>query len=51
MDALAVPEALRSRLLTHVAIDFGCEVAGPVMLGAGRYMGLGLCRRLVGTAG
>ena len=46
-----VPEALRSRLLTHVAIDFGCEVAGPVMLGAGRYMGLGLCRRLVGTAG
>ena len=46
-----VPEALRSRLLTHVAIDFGCEVAGPVMLGTGRYMGLGLCRRLVGTAG
>ena len=46
-----VPQALSSRLLTHVAIDFGCEVAGPVMLGAGRYMGLGLCRRLVGTAG
>ena len=46
-----VPQALRSRLLTHVAIDFGCAVAGPVMLGAGRYMGLGLCRRLVGTAG
>jgi len=46
-----VPEVLRSRLLTHVAIDFGCEVAGPVMLGAGRYTGLGLCRRLGGTAG
>ena len=46
-----VPQALRSRLLTHVAIDFGCAVAGPVMLGAGRYLGLGLCRRLVGTAG
>ena len=46
-----VPEVLRSRLLTHVAIDFGCEVAGPVMLGAGRYTGLGLCRRLAGTAG
>ena len=45
-----VPEALRSRLLTHIAIDFGCEVAGPVLLGAGRYMGLGLCRRLAGTA-
>ena len=43
-----VPEALRSRLLTHVAIDFGCEVAGPVMLGAGRFTGLGLCRRLGG---
>lgn len=46
-----VPKALRSRLLTHVAIDFGCEVAGPVMLGAGRYTGLGLCRRLAGNAG
>ena len=46
-----VPEALRSRLLTHVAIDFGCEVAGPVLLGAGRYTGLGLFRRLGGTAG
>ena len=46
-----VPKALRSRLLTHVAIDFGCEVAGPVMLGAGRYTGLGLCRRLAGTDG
>ena len=45
-----VPEALRSRLLTHVAIDFGCKVAGPVLLGAGRYMGLGLCRQLAGTA-
>ena len=44
-----VPGALRSRLLTHVAIDFGCEVAGPVMLGAGRYTGLGLFRRLGGT--
>ena len=46
-----VPEVLRSRLLTHVAIDFGCEVAGPVMLGAGRYTGLGLCRGLGGAAG
>ena len=43
-----VPQALASRLLTHVAIDFGCEVAGPVLLGAGRFTGLGLCRRLGG---
>ena len=43
-----VPRSLASRLLTHVAIDFGCEVAGPVMLGAGRFTGLGLCRRLGG---
>lgn len=43
-----VPEVLRSRLLTHIAIDFGCEVTGPVMLGAGRYTGLGLCRGLAG---
>ena len=41
-----VPQSLASRLLTHVAIDFGCEVGGPVVIGAGRFTGLGLCRRL-----
>ena len=41
-----IPKALESRLRLHVVIDFGREVAGPVMLGAGRYTGLGLCRRL-----
>ena len=41
-----VPEPLASRSLTHVVIDFGREVAGPVLLGAGRFTGLGLCRRL-----
>ena len=51
MDALACSAGIAQPLLTHVAIDFGCAVAGPVMLGAGRYLGLGLCRRLVGTAG
>ena len=33
---------------TTALIDFGREVAGPVMLGAGRFTGLGLCRRLGG---
>lgn len=41
-----IPKALESRLRLHAVIDFGREVAGPVMLGAGRYTGLGLCRRL-----
>ena len=37
------PEAFMSRLLTHAVIDFGEPVAGPVLLGAGRFTGLGLC--------
>lgn len=41
-----VPKAMASRPLTHAVIDFGKPVAGPVMLGAGRFTGLGLCRRL-----
>jgi len=36
------PYATRSRV--HAAIDFGEKVAGPVLLGAGRFAGLGLCR-------
>ena len=39
-----VPESLSSRPLTHVVIDFGEEISGPVLLGAGRFTGLGLCR-------
>ena len=46
--AWRVPEPLASRSLTHAVIDFEQEVAGPVMLGAGRFTGLGLCRRLGG---
>ena len=46
--AWRVPEPLATRSLTHAVIDFGREVAGPVMLGAGRFTGLGLCRRLGG---
>ena len=44
--AWRVPPPLATRFLTHAVIDFGREVAGPVMLGAGRFTGLGLCRRL-----
>jgi CRISPR-associated protein Csb2 len=32
------------RVLTHVRIEFDEYVAGPVLLGAGRYVGLGLLR-------
>lgn len=42
--AWRVPESLVSRPLVHVAVDFEQEVAGPVLLGAGRFTGLGLCR-------
>lgn len=38
------PASLMSRQLTHVVVDFGKEVRGPVLLGAGRFTGLGLCR-------
>lgn len=38
------PASLTSRQLIHVVVDFGQEVRGPVLLGAGRFTGLGLCR-------
>ncbi len=40
-----VPDALASRQLVHAVIDFEQEIAGPVLLGAGRFTGFGLCRR------
>lgn len=40
------PKSLASRPLAHAVIDFGQEVCGPVLLGAGRFTGLGLCRGL-----
>ena len=40
------PGALASRQLTHAVIRFTRPVEGPVILGAGRFMGLGLCRPL-----
>ena len=42
------PESLATRSLVHAVIDFGCETAGPVLLGAGRFTGLGLCRGIGG---
>lgn len=38
------PSSLASRPLIHAVIDFEEEVSGPVLLGAGRFTGLGLCR-------
>ena len=39
-----LPATLASRALTHAVIRFDKPVQGPVMLGAGRFVGLGLCR-------
>ena len=38
--------SLASRQLTHAVIRFPKRVEGPVILGAGRFVGLGLCRPL-----
>ena len=40
------PESLATRSLVHAVIDFEQSTTGPVLLGAGRFTGLGLCRRL-----
>ncbi len=34
---------LQNRVLTHAVIEFAQPVRGPVILGAGRFVGLGLC--------
>jgi CRISPR-associated protein Csb2 len=36
------------RVLVHARIAFATAVRGPVVLGAGRYLGLGLCRPISG---
>ncbi len=38
------PPSLAGRPLTHAVLQFAEPVEGPVILGAGRYFGLGLCR-------
>ena len=39
-----LPRSLESRQLVHAVIEFERNVSGPVLLGAGRFNGLGLCR-------
>jgi len=41
-----LPPGLVSRQLTHAVLRFKEPVRGPVILGAGRFLGLGLCRGL-----
>ncbi|MGH7063506.1 MAG: type I-G CRISPR-associated protein Csb2, partial [Stellaceae bacterium] len=41
-----LPQSLANRQLTHAVLQFEEPVRGPVMLGAGRFVGLGLCRAL-----
>jgi CRISPR-associated protein Csb2 len=45
-----LPPSLASRQLTHAVIRFAEPVDGPVIVGAGRFLGLGLCRPLAGEA-
>jgi CRISPR-associated protein Csb2 len=45
-----LPPSLRSRRLTHAVIVFAEPVAGPLILGAGRFLGMGLMRPLDGGA-
>lgn len=44
----ARPRSLAARQLTHATLHFGSPVAGPVILGAGRFFGLGLCLPIEG---
>lgn len=38
-----LPDSLASRRITHAVMRFKDPVAGPVLIGAGRFVGLGLC--------
>jgi CRISPR-associated protein Csb2 len=42
-DALAEDSPYRGRPMRHVVLTFAEPIAGPLILGAGRYRGLGLC--------
>lgn len=37
-----LPEQVRGRLFRHVSVEFDQKVPGPLLLGAGRYLGVGL---------
>jgi CRISPR-associated protein Csb2 len=43
LRCLASDSPYRSRPLAHLVLTFKREVCGPLILGAGRYRGLGLC--------
>jgi CRISPR-associated protein Csb2 len=45
-----LPAVLASRPRVHATLTFPEPVEGPVLLGAGRYVGLGLCRPLADPA-
>jgi CRISPR-associated protein Csb2 len=38
-----LPTSLKGRVLTHAILEFDTPVRGPIALGAGRFVGLGLC--------
>ncbi len=42
--AWQLPDSLRGRMLVHAILRFPEPIMGPVILGAGRFVGLGLCR-------
>ena len=46
MPWLAGKEGASVRQQVHVLIQFPCEVEGPLLLGAGRFRGYGLCKPL-----
>jgi CRISPR-associated protein Csb2 len=48
MPWLSGKEGSAPRQQVHVLIQFPCEVQGPLLLGAGRFRGYGLCKPLGG---
>jgi CRISPR-associated protein Csb2 len=46
MPWLPTKEGGSPRQQVHVLIEFPCEVVGPLLLGAGRFRGYGLCKPL-----
>jgi len=44
-----LPEQARGKLFRHVELRFDRKVAGPILLGAGRYLGVGLLAPLGAT--
>jgi CRISPR-associated protein Csb2 len=46
MPWLPAKEGVALRQQVHVLIQFPCEVEGPLLLGAGRFRGYGLCKPL-----